>query len=228
METNKKIEKKYILTSETEKINGTILYRIVAIRDFGDVKKGDLGGWIEKEENLSHDGDCWVYDEAMVWGNARIFDNAKVKEFSWVFESAQVYSHAQLCGHAFIFGHAEVYGCSCILGDAQIFGHARILGKTKICEFATICDNAKIFGNVQVGGDAEIYGDAIVENDSDFIVFKDTWSSGICFTYTKSNKMWKVGCFYGTGEELIKKAYQDSELSGKMYEKYVRFAESLE
>ena len=45
---------------------------------------------------------------------------------------------------------------------------------------------------------------------------KELW-----FTYTRSNKMWKVGCFYGSGDELIKKAYADSELSGKCYEAIV-------
>lgn len=40
--------------------------------------------------------------------------------------------------------------------------------------------------------------------------------------------MWKVGCFYGTGEELIKKAYKDSELSGKCYEAAVKYVEEIE
>ena len=40
--------------------------------------------------------------------------------------------------------------------------------------------------------------------------------------------MWKVGCFYGTGEELIKKAYADSELSGRCYEAIVRAVETIE
>ena len=40
--------------------------------------------------------------------------------------------------------------------------------------------------------------------------------------------MWRVGCFYGTGQELINKAYQDSEISGKHYEAYVEFVEKLE
>ena len=39
--------------------------------------------------------------------------------------------------------------------------------------------------------------------------------------------MWRVGCFYGTGKELIEKAYKDSEESGKMYEKYVKFVKDL-
>ena len=40
--------------------------------------------------------------------------------------------------------------------------------------------------------------------------------------------MWKVGCFYGTGQELIDKAYRDSKDSGKHYEAYVNFVEQLE
>ncbi|MBB4077294.1 hypothetical protein GGR08_001625, partial [Bartonella fuyuanensis] len=30
-----------------------------ALKDFDDIKAGDLGGFIEKEVNLSHDGNCW-------------------------------------------------------------------------------------------------------------------------------------------------------------------------
>ena len=60
------------------------------------------------------------------------------------------------------------------------------------------------------------------------MVIKNTWSSGRWFTYTSSNKKWAVGCFYGTGEELIKKAYKDSELSGRCYEAIVRAVETIE
>ena len=39
--------------------------------------------------------------------------------------------------------------------------------------------------------------------------------------------MWRVGCFYGTGEQLIEKAYEDSEKSGREYERVVRYVESI-
>lgn len=39
--------------------------------------------------------------------------------------------------------------------------------------------------------------------------------------------MWLVGCFYGTGEGLIAKAYKDSELSGREYERVVKYVESI-
>ena len=66
----------------------------------------------------------------------------------------------------------------------------------------------------------------LVDKNSDVLVFKNTWSSLRFFTYHIPSKKWFVGCFKGTGEELIEKAYKDSELSGKMYEKYVKFAEN--
>ena len=56
--------KKYEFTGETKTVFGRTLHRIRAILDFGDVKAGDIGGWVEKESNLSHEGDAWVYGNA--------------------------------------------------------------------------------------------------------------------------------------------------------------------
>ena len=70
--------KKFELTKETSEFEGRTLYRIKALRSFGDVKEGALGGWVEKEANLSHDGDCWVYAEAKVFEEAQVYGNAKV------------------------------------------------------------------------------------------------------------------------------------------------------
>ena len=92
---------------------------------------------------------------------------------------------------------------------------------------AEVWGNAKVSGDAIVYGNAKVSGDAIVWGNSDYIVFKNWWSSGRYFTWTRSNNMWSVGCFYGTGEELIKKAYADSEKSGREYERVVRFVESI-
>ena len=92
---------------------------------------------------------------------------------------------------------------------------------------AWIYDDANICGNALVCGDAKVCGNAEVCGNADYIVFKNFWSSGCYFTWTRSNNMWRVGCFYGTGEELIKKAYSDSEKSGREYERVVRYVESI-
>ena len=62
------MEKKYELI--TSDIAG--LFRVKALRDFGDVQAGDVGGYVEYECNLSHDGNAWVYGNARVLGGARV------------------------------------------------------------------------------------------------------------------------------------------------------------
>ena len=100
-------------------------------------------------------------------------------------------------------------------GNAWVFGDARVSG------------NAEVSGNALVFGYARVFGDARVSGNADYIVFKNWWSSGRYFTWTRSNNMWIVGCFYGTGKELIKKAYADSEISGREYERIVKYVEQL-
>jgi len=62
-------------------------FRIEALRDFSDVKKGDIGGFVQSEHNLSHRGDCWIYEDAVVEGDNRISGNTKKYTFHTDFEN---------------------------------------------------------------------------------------------------------------------------------------------
>lgn len=101
---------KYKLTDETIKHNGKTLYRIQALKDFSDIKAGDLGGWIESERNLSQEGNCWVYDKAKVFDNALVSDNVRVFGNACVFENARVLGNARVFGIADVYGDIWVYG----------------------------------------------------------------------------------------------------------------------
>ena len=99
--------KKYEFTGETKEIRllfrTATLHRIRATVAFGIVEVGDLGGWIEKEENLSHEGKAWVCGDAKVWGNAEVCGDAKVC------------GDAEVCGDAKVCGDAEVFSASHVL-----------------------------------------------------------------------------------------------------------------
>ena len=256
------MEKKYKLTDEIIDFEGRKLYRIEALKDFSNVKKGDRGGFVESEDNLSQDGDCWIHDDARVHSNAKICDNAiiygyaKVCDNAIIYGDARVFGNVQVCDNARVFDNAKILGNTIVYNKAKIFGNARIFDNAVvcnnteiydnavICDNTMICDNAKVYGKAIVRGDSEICDDAIIcgnanifnadinrnakiASTSDYIVFKNWWSSGRYFTWTKSNNMWSVGCFYGTGEELIAKAYKDSELSGREYKRVVEYVESI-
>lgn len=232
---------KYAFTAYTQKLdNGVELRKIVALKDFGDVKKGEVGGWLELEDNLSFDGDAWVHDEAKVWGNAKVFEDAQVRRNTQVYGNAKVYGNAQVWSNAKVYENAVVCGDTRVFGNVEVFGNARVSGHAHVSGCAKIYGNAvvsgstqasqhvEVFGNAQVFGKTHLYGKAKVASVEDYIVFKNSWSSGRFFTWTKSNDMWLVGCFYGTGEELIEKAYKDSEESGRKYELYVNLVKELQ
>ena len=102
---------KYEITDT--RLEGTNLHRIRALVDIPryGVKKGDLGGYIESEYNLSQEGDCWVSGNALVFGDAQVSGDALVSGDAWVFDDARV------SGNAWVFGDARVSGDALVSGD---------------------------------------------------------------------------------------------------------------
>lgn len=170
--------KKYELTTESIEMplmkQCVTLYRIKALRDFSDVKAGDLGGFVESEDNLSHEEDCWiynnakVYDNASVYGNAMVYDNAEVYGHASiygnaeVFGNAEVYDSAEVYGDAEVLDNAEIYGCARVLDNAEVYGHAKVYNSAKIFDNAKVSENSKVHGCAEVYGNTRIHGNAMV------------------------------------------------------------------
>lgn len=230
-------QKKYKLTEETMCFDGVTLHRIKALKDFGDVVAGELGGWVEAERNLSQEGNCWINMEAKAYGYTEIRDNAVLTcgaiacENSTIGNDTLVTDESVIRGFTCLCGNVEVSEESVIGGYARLHGNVIVIGAkvidAEVYGSVIICDGAYVHGRIKIDGNADISNGAEVCKTDDYIVFKNFWSSGRYFTWTRSNNKWHVGCFRGTGEELIKKAYQDSEKSGREYERVVRYVESI-
>lgn len=91
-----------LLTDDTIEVDGVILYRIEALKDFSNVKTGDLGGYIQTEHNLSHEGTCWISGYAKVFGNATVSGNA------FVFGNAMIHGWVHVGGESYIGKDAEI------------------------------------------------------------------------------------------------------------------------
>lgn len=234
-----------ILLDQTLNYEGRTLHRIQALKSFCNALEGDIGGWIEDPRNLSHEGNCWVKQDAKVFDIASVKDNAivlgdaVVKQFAKVYGDAvidgkaivsgyaEVFDNAIASNHAYIDNGAKVYGSSIIYDNAYVGGCAKINGNATVRDDSFIGDNAVITGRATITGKAVIRSNAIVKDIGDYIIFKNWWSSGRYFTWTRSNNKWTAGCFHGTGKELIAKAYEDSQKSGQEYERIVKYVESI-
>jgi carbonic anhydrase/acetyltransferase-like protein (isoleucine patch superfamily) len=150
------MEKKYSLTNESKIVDGYTVYRIIAEKDFGGIKKGTLGGFVASENNLSHDDNCWIYYDATVYGNARVLDNAIVSNNVKIFDSALI------CDNAVIYDDAQICGRAKISDNAAVYNNAQIFGNAKICDYTKVYGDAAVSGRSFIYGSARVYGNAIV------------------------------------------------------------------
>ena len=171
------MEKKY----KTKLDPKTGLLRIIALRRFSDVRKGEEGGLIEKEENLSQEGDCWVYRDAEVFGEAEVYDdaciagNARVYDNAKVFGKARVWEYSCVGGEAEVFGDALVRGGAKVYDNAEVFGHALVRGNARIYENAKISGNTWVYENAYISGNVKLYstGSNIatsIKNNKDYVI----------------------------------------------------------
>ena len=127
--------KKYELTTNTKVFDGKTLYQIRALVSFGTVNAGDLGGYIEKEDNLSQAGTAWVSDNARVSGNAWMWGDARVSGNAWVWGDAWVCGNARVSGTAWVSGDTDYLTIGPIgsRGDTTTFYRRRDGGTMVVC-----------------------------------------------------------------------------------------------
>lgn len=101
---------KYKLTDETREHLGVTAHRIQALESFGDVKAGDLGGWVESTKNLAQQGTCWLYDDAVALSAALVTGSATAHDQIVIGDSAMVFGAVHLRGGMMIFGNARLFG----------------------------------------------------------------------------------------------------------------------
>ena len=121
--------RKYEFTGETKEFQGHLLRRIRYTEKFSSVSLGELGGWIEHEDNLSHEGNCFVKQEAMVFGNAKIIENA------WIFANSIVKDNAIIKNNA-VLDEEAIVGA-----DTVVAGHSWIGGDSTVCFYQNVEDD---------------------------------------------------------------------------------------
>jgi acetyltransferase-like isoleucine patch superfamily enzyme len=90
---------KYILIKDDTNFCIELNYfRPKALKDFSDIKKGDVGGYVQHYYNLSQKGNCWVYESAVVSRNGLITDNAKISDLVHITDNAKVTENAEVSG----------------------------------------------------------------------------------------------------------------------------------
>lgn len=140
---NNKIRKYELVKSDKITLKDRDIYRVSSLINFTTVDgekihSGDLGGYIQSEHNLSHEGNAWAAGNSMVLGDAHVYGNALVRDFAVVDESAKVYGNVIIRDYALIAGNTEIYD------------NVEVSGITRNDIIITDSGNSRIFDNTQV------------------------------------------------------------------------------
>ena len=242
--------KKYeLIENDTKIVNGKTLYRIRALVAISlSVAAGDLGGYVESEKNLSHNGNAWVSGNArvsgnaVVSGNAEVSGNAVVSDNAWVSGNAVVSGNAEVYGDAWVSGNARVYGNAVVSDNAWVSGNAEVSGDAWVSGNAEVSGNARVYGNAWVYGDAWVSGNAEVSGNarvsdnawvsksSDVQWFSHVGSENGTLTVfrTKDGDLFVTrGCFSGTMAEFeaaVNEKHGDSKI-GRQYKLLIQAIE---
>ena len=216
--------KKYEMTSNYKIFLGKKLFQIRALVDLcNGVKAGELGGYIEKEENLSQSGNAWVGGDAYVTDNARVTGNALVTDNARVTDNALVTDNARVTDKAWVTDNAYV------TGDARVTGNAWVGGDARVTDKAWVTDNAYVTGDARVTGNAWVGDKANINSNADLLRITGLGSvhrATIVYRTQEDGIEIVCGCFRGNLEQFREQVIKTRE--GKVRDEYLKFAELIE
>jgi len=186
-----KAGKKYvILYSDWDSKYNIKLHRIMACKNFGKVKRADVGGHVESESNLAHDGLCWIGYNATVQNNTVVSENAQVdgrmrwwdelyykqkpSEMPWYYDkvsfldvrdNTKIHGNAVVYGDGYIWGDSEIYENASVTGDNFMISDAKIHGKARVV-------STSIYGSIDIRDNAICIASSISDNLSEI---RDDW-----------------------------------------------------
>lgn len=215
--TDKKVfDKKYELVPETvTKFYSKPMYRIRALKDFSDVKKGDLGGYVESYYNLSQIGNCWIYDDSIVGLGSKIVGNAVIKGHSTVTR------YSEVSDHAIVEGGSHIDESSFILGQSRVF-KSMVMGRSAVTRKSIINEgclvtNGSFITDSRLGPGINVSNGAVIrfdiESNEDYVVYSSPVSYGRSLTASTKKDIWSCEPLAETAEKLRAYLFEDDVLA---------------
>lgn len=204
------------------------LYRIQALKTFTKpggynpvVHVGELGGYVEAEDNLSQDGNCWLFDKARVKDGGKVLDDAIVYDKSLISKNSIIRGSSVIGGHCFVTnqsviidsrleGNVTVTGYSIIHSGSYLYGDIKVdksdIGCLVNLSGRISVNKSRITAPLELCGDYELNFD--VDTPHSVIGYNIGMPGGRLFSIknivaSEVEDKWSANDFVGTGAELI-------------------------
>ena len=206
------MNKKYELTDITMEYSGRILYRIRALKDFADVKAGDLGGWVSSEYNLSQYDNCWVYDNAMCMDRSRMYGDSAMYDYS------KMYNYSTMYDSSIMLDYSVMYDCSTMYDNTEMHDNSKMY------------DDSAMYGDSMLKDEEKLYGELISKVDK-FIDISNPKGKIVTGVLKNGEILFNVGNLSEINkEEFLDILYNGNEITEESFngEEYLKIIDMIE
>ena len=213
--------RKYEMTNITMEFEERTLYRIRALKNFRNVKAGDLGGWVSGKHNLSQEGDCWIYDEAKCMDNARMYHNSAMYNNAVMCDFSEMHGCSEMHNYSAMLDNSRMYNCSAMYdnsrmyNDSKMYSNSRMFDNSAMYNNAVMLDNSKMFENSRMYRDSRLknkenlYGKLVTKVDR-FIEINNTGGRVVTGVLKDGKILYNIGCQNEiTKEVFVDRIYND-------------------
>ena len=208
--------RKYEMTNITMEFEERTLYRVRALKNFRNVKAGDLGGWVSGKHNLSQEGECWIYDEAKCMDNARMYHNSAMYNNAVMCDFSEMHGCSEMHNYSAMLDNSRMYNCSAMYdnsrmyNDSKMYSNSRMFDNSAMYNNAVMLDNSKMFENSRMYRDSRLknkenlYGKLVTKVDR-FIEINNTGGRIVTGVLKDGKILYNIGC----QNEITKEVFID-------------------
>ena len=213
--------RKYEMTNITMEFEERTLYRIRALKNFRNVKAGDLGGWVSGKYNLSQEGECWIYDEAKCMDNARMYHNSAMYNNAVMCDFSEMHGCSEMHNYSAMLDNSRMYNCSAMYdnsrmyNDSKMYSNSRMFDNSAMYNNAVMLDNSKMFENSRMYRDSrlknkeKLCGKLVTKVDR-FIEINNTGGRIVTGVLKDGKILYNIGCQNEiTKEVFVDRIYND-------------------
>lgn len=157
--------RKYELTNITMEFAGRTLYRIRALKDFSDVKAGELGGWVSNEYNLSQYGNCWIYDNAKAMDRSRMYGDSAMYDYSKMYNYSAMYDSSEMYGNSAMHNNSEMHDNSKMFNNSKKYDDSIMFGNSVMLDYSSMYGDSAMYGDSMLKDEEKLYGQLISKVD---------------------------------------------------------------
>ena len=156
--------RKYEMTNITMEFEERTLYRIRALKNFRNVKAGDLGGWVSGEYNLSQEGECWIYDEAKCMDNARMYHNSAMYNNAVMCDFSEIHGCSEMHNYSAMLDNSRMYNCSAMYDNSRMYNDSKMYNNSRMFDNSAMYNNAVMLDNSKMFENSRMYRDSRLKN----------------------------------------------------------------